>query len=106
MANSSNYHPFDKLILFDADAPRTGWVTANHRCAQLDGHPMVHVATHAEDALAGCGRWLDARKVRPWTVELWTACEAWIRRREELQQDLITLAKGKTPARQGQLKLE
>lgn len=106
MANSSNYYPFDKLILFDADTPRPGWVTANHRCAQLDGRPMVHVATHAEDAIAGCGRWLDARKVRPWTTELWAACEAWIRRREELQQDLITLASGRLALRQGELKLE
>ena len=105
MANS--FRPLDKLILFDTDTPRPGWITSGRllQRTQLisDDHLLLHIAAHEEDARAGRGSWLDARKVRPWSAELWAACEAWIRRREELREDLATLARGKTPARQGQL---
>jgi hypothetical protein len=106
----TTYHPLDHLILFDTDTPRPGWVTSGkllHRIHIVqESNLLLHIAAHEKDAQAGQGYWLDTRKVRPWTAELWAACEAWIRRREQLQKDFPTLARGKTPVHQGQLKLE
>lgn len=105
----STYHPLDRLILFDTDAPYPGWVTSGKLLGRTqlvsDGHLLLHIAAHEKDAQAGCGRWLDARKVRPWTVELWASCETWIKRQAELHESFATLARGKTPTRQGKLHL-
>ena len=103
MANNSNYQPLDKLILFDTDTPRVGWIVAPPWWACImDGKIELRIASHEDDAIAGKGRYLDVRKVQPWSDELWSACEEWISQREVLQKAYSSLARGKPPTRQTQ----
>lgn len=91
--------PLDRLIDFSGDVPRLCWVSSTnlirHYAVCIDDKWYINVAHNFDDADEGRGTHIDAKKVQPYSDRLWAACQRWQARATELQQDFLSLSKGK-----------
>lgn len=90
--------PLDKVILFNGDAPRIGYV-CNKRVVELqtDGIDYVFVTMHIDDAKEGKGGLIRKNKIAPYTDVLWRACERWMTRVKDTRKMFDALSDGTIP---------
>ena len=100
------YEPLQPLISFVKDEPRKAWVTSpivyERFQMTLYDKPMLLISHDYNEAEQGLGSFADERKVKPFTDDLWVACEAWLQRKAQLAIDLESLKRKKLPTAKGQ----
>ena len=58
---------------------------------------VIKYSRHEEEAAGGRGQYVSSVHVQHYNDVLWTACQAWMTRRERHEDDLKVLKKGKIP---------
>lgn len=93
-----NYQPGQKIILFDKEIPYLAWVAEGYGYGCVDWTDTHwEILTTPEPDDLKYGRHVNSSKVKPFTPELWAACQAWIARREQLAVDLVALKRQRLP---------
>lgn len=94
------YQAGQRVILFRTAGPVLAWVATDRfypAVQTVDGRLMVSVSTHEEEAASGRGMHVLAKRLHPYTDDLWAACEQWHERKSQLAADLAALEQGRIP---------
>lgn len=97
---NQQFEPMQKLISFVSDTPRLAWVARGYQFGhiiQIDGRLLLAVSHRKDEAEENLFSFVPFGKVKPYSDELWTACQEWINRRTQLGIDYEVLKRGRQP---------
>ncbi len=98
-----DYQPGQRVITFftynfDKPTPRLAWCITGGKCVHWsETHWSVSVTHQEDEKVLSFGECINASKVKPYTPELWAACQDWIQRRAQLAADLESLTRQRIP---------
>jgi hypothetical protein len=95
------YEPGQTVIDFSKDTPRLCWVArGTKRFGHLissDNQLKVAISHYQDELEKNLFDYTNVSKIKPYSDELWAACQDWINRRTQLGIDYEILKRGKQP---------
>lgn len=94
----TQFEPLQPLIDFSVITPRLAWVARGYQFGHvicIDNRWQVAVSHYKDELEQNLFSWTNINKVKPFTPELWAACQEIIMRRVQVEIDYEMLKRGK-----------